>query len=75
MSGSLAVLGRLLVISGIILIAFGVIFSVFGKATFLGRLWGDIYIQKKNFSLYFPLTTCILMSLFLTLLLWFFSRR
>ena len=56
-------------------IAFGLFFSVSRGVPFFGRLFGDIYIEKKNFTFYFPLTTCILLSLFLTLILWFLARR
>jgi hypothetical protein len=68
-------LGKLLIISGLILIGFGLLFYFFAKVPFLGRLPGDIYIQKKNFSLYFPLATCLLLSVLLSLVFWFFSRR
>jgi hypothetical protein len=42
---------------------------------FLGRLPGDIYIQRGNWTFYFPLATSILVSVFLSLLLYFFGRR
>jgi hypothetical protein len=68
-------LGKLLIISGLCLIVIGGLFYLFGKVGFLGRLPGDIYIEKKNFTFYFPLATCVVLSLFLTLFFWFFSRR
>ena len=68
-------LGKLLIISGVILVGLGILVYLFGKVPFLGKLPGDIYIDKKNFTLYFPLATCILLSLFLTLVFWLFSRR
>jgi hypothetical protein len=68
-------LGKLLIISGAFLIALGLLFCLFGKVPFLGRLPGDIYIEKKNFTVYFPLATCLVISLFLTLFIWFLSRR
>ena len=46
-----------------------------GRIPFLGRLPGDIHIQRDNWSFYFPLTTSILVSLLLTLILTFLSRR
>ena len=46
-----------------------------GKVPYIGKLPGDIYVQRKNFSFYFPLTTSILLSIVLTLLFSFFSRR
>jgi len=68
-------LGRLLIISGAFLIALGILFCLVGKVPFLGKLPGDIYIEKKNFTIYFPLATCVVVSLFLTLFIWFLSRR
>lgn len=68
-------IGKLLVGLGILLIVVGGVFLVSGKVPFLGRLPGDIHIQRGNWSFYFPLTTSILISLILTLLLSFLSRR
>lgn len=64
-------LGRLLIILGVLLVVVGVILNFSGYFSFLrlGRLPGDINIKKGNFSFYFPLTTCILLSLLLTLIL------
>ncbi len=62
-------IGKWLIILGIILIILG-IFFVYGSRFFpLGRLPGDIKIEKKNFVFYFPITTCLLLSLILTLIL------
>ncbi len=62
-------IGRWLIILGIILIILGVFF-VYGSRFFpLGRFPGDIKIEKKNFVFYFPITTCLLLSLILTLIL------
>lgn len=68
-------MGRLLIIIGGILVAMGLSWSLLSKIHFLGRLPGDIFIQKKNFSLYFPLTTSLLVSLLISLLMYLFSRR
>ncbi len=67
-------LGRLLIIMGLVLVAAGVIISIAQRIPWLGRLPGDIYIKKENFSFSFPLTTCILLSLLLSLILWLFRR-
>ena len=64
--------GVLLVIVGGILVLSG---SLAGKAPPIGRLPGDIHVQRGNWSFYFPLTTSILVSIVLTLLLAFLSRR
>ncbi|MEW6324658.1 MAG: DUF2905 domain-containing protein [Nitrospirota bacterium] len=67
--------GRLLVIFGIILIALGGIFMAAGKLPpWLGRLPGDIVIERKNFSFYFPIVTSVLLSVLLTLIFWLFRR-
>ncbi|MCK4256308.1 DUF2905 domain-containing protein [candidate division WOR-3 bacterium] len=65
-------IGKLLTISGIILLGAGLFFLLFGKIPWLGNLPGDIYIRKENFTFYFPLTTCILISIILVLLLFIF---
>jgi hypothetical protein len=71
--------GRMLVVLGVVLIAVGGLFwlggAVGGKVPFLGRLPGDIHVERGNWSFYFPLTTSILLSLVLTLVLALLSRR
>jgi hypothetical protein len=62
-------LGKALLIAGGIIIIMGLILLLVGHVPFLGKLPGDIYIQKGSFSLYFPIVTCILISLILTALL------
>jgi len=66
---------RAFIISGLILLIIGLLFYFFPKLHFFPKLPGDIYIKKQNFTFYFPLASCILGSLFLTLVFWFFSRR
>ena len=68
-------IGKTLIIFGIILIGVGLLLAFFNKIPFLGKLPGDIYIQKKNFSFYFPITTSILLSIVLSLIFWLWSRR
>lgn len=67
--------GKLLITFGLILAAVGGVILLVGRVPFIGRLPGDIYIQRKNFTFYFPLATSILLSIILTLLFSFFSRR
>ncbi|MBI2090079.1 MAG: DUF2905 domain-containing protein [Deltaproteobacteria bacterium] len=67
-------LGKLLILFGILLVVLGVVFSVGPKIPWLGHLPGDIYIERERFSFYFPLTTCLLLSLILTLVLYLFRR-
>jgi len=66
---------RLLIIVGLILAAVGGLLFFIGKIPYIGKLPGDIYIQRRNFTFYFPLATSILLSIILTLLFSFFSRR
>jgi uncharacterized protein HemY len=68
-------LGKLLVFSGIILIFVGLLLSFAGKIPGIGKMPGDIYIQKKNFSFYFPLTTSLMISMILTLILWLINKK
>ena len=68
-------IGKTLIIFGVILIGVGILLTFFDKIPFLGKLPGDIYIQKKNFSFYFPITTSILISIILSLIFWLWSRR
>lgn len=67
-------LGKLLVILGLVLTGVGFfLWKLSGKLP-LGRLPGDIAIEKPGFSFYFPLGTCLLLSALLTLVLWLFRR-
>ncbi len=69
-------IGKFLVVAGILMAAIGlVLWSGFGRG-WLGRLPGDIHYtsSKGNFSFYFPLVTCLFLSLVLTLLLWIFKK-
>jgi hypothetical protein len=68
-------IGKLLVALGIVLVVVGALVLLSGKLPFLGRLPGDIHVQRGNWSFYFPLTTSILISVILTLVLSFLSRR
>ena len=68
-------LGRMLLLIGVILVLLGGLVLLVGKVPFLGRLPGDIVIERKNFTFYFPLATSILLSIVLTLLFSLFGRR
>ena len=66
--------GKFLVIVGVLIAAVGaVIWSGVGKG-WLGNLPGDIRYTRGNFSFYFPIVTCVLVSLLLTLILWLFRK-
>ena len=66
--------GKVLIFIGGILIFLGLIFSFAGKIPYLGRLPGDVYIKKENFTFYFPITTCILISIILSVIFYLISR-
>ncbi len=67
-------LGKLLVMAGVLLTIVGLLlWSGFGR-NWLGRLPGDIHYQKGNFSFYFPIVTCLLLSILLTILLRIFRK-
>jgi len=66
--------GKILIIIGVFLVVFGIIFVFWGRIPFLGRLPGDIAVQKWNVSFFFPLATSIVISLVWTVLLNLFFR-
>lgn len=68
-------LGRLLVIAGIIFVAVGLVLMAGSKLSFLGlgRLPGDIAYKGKNIQFYFPIVSCLVLSVVLTLVLWVIS--
>jgi len=68
-------IGKLLIVLGVTIAAVGILLSLSGKIPWLGRLPGDIFIQRKNFTFYFPLATGIMISILLTFLFWLFGRR
>lgn len=68
-------IGKLLILVGGILIIVGAVLVLSGKLPWLGKLPGDIYVERQNFSFYFPLTTSILLSVIVSLVLYFLSRR
>ncbi|MGQ9470087.1 MAG: DUF2905 family protein [Candidatus Aminicenantales bacterium] len=62
--------GTIFLLLGFFFILLGVIFNLTGKIKWLGRLPGDIVIRRETFTFIFPLTTCLLLSLGLSLLAW-----
>jgi hypothetical protein len=68
--------GKILIVIGLGLAALGLLVWLGGRMNLpLGRLPGDIRIERDNFKFYFPLTTCILISLVLTLVVWWLRKR
>jgi hypothetical protein len=72
-------LGKMLVGFGVLLVIGGVILMLActfsGRGSWIGRLPGDIHVQRGNWTFYFPLATSLLLSLFLTLVFSFLNRR
>lgn len=68
-------LGRALVVLGLVIAAVGLLLVVFDRVPWLGRLPGDISIQRGSWTFHFPLGTSILLSIVLTLVLWLIGRR
>jgi hypothetical protein len=66
--------GKLLVIIGLSIAAVGALMWMGVGRGWLGRLPGDIHYTKENFSLHFPIVTCLLLSALLTFLLWLFRK-
>ena len=68
-------MGKMLILFGIIMVLIGLLMVFFEKLPMIGKLPGDIYVKRGNFTFYFPLTTCIIISIILSLLLTLFFRR
>jgi len=68
-------LAKFLILIGAVCLIVGIVVLFAGRIPWVGRLPGDIYIRKENFTLYAPLTTGILISVFLSLLVFLFSRH
>ncbi|HEV8530228.1 MAG TPA: DUF2905 domain-containing protein [Methylomirabilota bacterium] len=75
----MADLGKMLLGVGLVMVLLGgillLVSNFAGKVPWLGRLPGDIYIERGSWRFYFPLGTSILLSVVLSLLVWLFSRR
>ena len=67
-------IGKPLIIIGLLLVVIGLFFSFGGKHLPLGKLPGDIRLERENFSFYFPLGSCLLISLLASLLFWIFRK-
>ncbi len=68
-------IGKIIIFIGLLLVIIGFIFMLGSKLPFIGKLPGDIAFEKKNYSFYFPVTTCIIISIILSFILWFFNKR
>lgn len=70
----MAPLGKGLVVLGLLLTGAGVLLWALGRVPYLGRLPGDMYIRRGNASFYFPLATCVILSLVVSLILTLMRR-
>lgn len=65
--------GKVLVVVGLVVAALGALLWA-GLGNWFGRLPGDVHYTRGNFSVHFPIVTCVLVSIVLTILLWLFRR-
>jgi Zn-dependent protease with chaperone function len=68
-------MAKIIIVLGIIIVIIGLILYFFDRIPFLGKLPGDILIKRRNFTFYFPLMTSIIISIIITLILYFISRN
>jgi len=68
-------IGKLLIVFGALIAVVGVVIVLAGRLPWIGRLPGDIYVRRGNFTFYFPITTSILASIILSLLAWLLFRK
>jgi len=71
----MAYFGKILILFGVILTVAGILLVFGAKIPWFGKLPGDIYIKKENFTFYFPLATSILLSIILSLAMLFIGRK
>jgi len=70
----MAPIGKILLVSGLLLAGAGILFLLADRIGWIGKLPGDIIIKREKVTFYFPLATCILISIVLSLLFWLFRR-
>ncbi|MBF0217572.1 MAG: DUF2905 domain-containing protein [Candidatus Omnitrophica bacterium] len=68
-------ISKFMILAGALLLLAGIVLYFSGKFVSIGHLPGDIVIKRQNFSFYFPLTTSLLLSLILSAVLYFISRK
>lgn len=67
-------MSRLLIISGLILIVAGIAVAVLPKIPWIGRMPGDILVKRENMTIYFPVVTCLILSLVMSFILFMINR-
>ncbi len=70
----MAPIGKFLIVVGLVVVGAGLLLLLSDKIPWMGRLPGDITIKRDNLTFYFPLATCILISVIVSLILWFFRK-
>lgn len=75
MADGVQYIGKVLIFIGIISVVIGGLLFLSGRVPWLGRLPGDIIVQRKNFTFYFPLATSIILSIIISLIFWLMGRR
>lgn len=68
-------IGKFLIIFGLIVVIIGLILTFVGKIPLIGKLPGDIVIERRNFVFYFPIGTSILLSIIISLIFYLMSKR
>ncbi|MFH0731825.1 MAG: DUF2905 domain-containing protein [Candidatus Omnitrophota bacterium] len=68
-------MSKTLIIFGLSLAIIGLFLQFAGKIPYIGKLPGDIYVKKTNFQLYFPITTCLLISIVVTIIFYLLNKR
>lgn len=70
----LQTVAKFIIISGAVLVLLGILLLFAHKIPFIGRLPGDILVQRKNFTFYFPITTLVLLNLIILLIIYLFKK-
>ena len=71
----MAEFGKILIFIGLLLAILGFVFIFGNKVPFIGRLPGDIAVERRNYSFYFPVTTCIIIGVVTSFILWLFNKK
>ena len=70
----MAPLGKVLLVVGSVLAGLGLLLLLADRVGWLGKLPGDLVIRREHFTFYFPLTTCLIISVIVSFLIWLFRR-
>lgn len=70
----MSAVGKILVMAGLVMVAVGVLLVFSDRVPWLGRLPGDIFVRKGNFTFYFPLATSIIISIVLSIIFMFLRK-